>query len=843
MKNYLKTLITILFITNIATTTIASNNLIFQNGFEGSGFELPFVVAAGNTINDVSKDITVNLSSTTVRHIYLWVHNLQMLPNDAAMASFQVINSLGQSSTPVKLNNTDGVDSGIVRIRDNAKAYGGIGEGFHTLLLRIDVNKLKRSGANIPMTLTNKNIFRFYLHNEAYAEGASAYRIIGLNVYNSSYDSLLSGAARRNGPGYASDAANYIASNNSDNITEGLDLWENKTLLAKPGDSSIRAKCMDCHTSTGYDLKYFGYSNESIYKRSRFHGFNDVEAKKLTRYIRNLPTPTYGRPWNPPYQPGEVKVAGVLQPLSSRPIERWAAGAGSVGVLVKDQDMLEYVFPDTNSNGQVDQVDVDDAFRLSQINPGASYLGINLIDIPIHLQLPDWNRWLPRVHPLDIWPDFMNVNQPDPDNLRPDPYTAYINLADIIENGEIPSKWRISRIMADSANFSAEGATGYYVVTLGQEGRIVVHTPHRDLFRSASLDNTGRLNIDSLRAGSSAPYSDDMHEEYAKRALTHWMGVKYFEVHHVGGLEDKLQETLGDPNLANARGWGSTRGAVFHHAPHKTASNARYWEGRTRTYDPDNPQHMDADDQSLVMGDYLSTVWYHLEAILNPGHKQQISGNLPVDWAYNFSYFNRLDIRSGESQAMIYVATMMKNYQVRDMTAEDPIGGTFHGLALRTLAPFMVYATNQTGGQVRSDILLKLNEYSPSLYRYFLNTTLKRWMQTVKHPIFPYRYSTNNALNELDDWPRDDNMTYSTWTDQWSTYEWSVLPPKTYKPTGGDGRPRLFNSANSADNCWRLLPRLIQDGVNSALVADYKNWCKAAWPGPASNPNDWDSRL
>ncbi|MCF6226908.1 MAG: hypothetical protein L3J22_11500, partial [Xanthomonadales bacterium] len=241
MKNYLITVIVILFMTNIASTAIASNNLIFQGGFEGSGFELPFVVAAGNTTNDVSKDITVNLSSTTARHIHLWVHNLQMLPNDAAMASFQVINNLGQSSTPVKLNNTDGVDTGIIKIQDNAKAYGGIGEGFHTLLLRIDVNKLKRLGTNIPLTLTNKNTFRFYLHNEAYAEGASAYRIIGLNVYNSSYDSILSGAARWNGPGNASDAANYIASNSSTNINEGLDLWENKTLLAKPGESSIRA--------------------------------------------------------------------------------------------------------------------------------------------------------------------------------------------------------------------------------------------------------------------------------------------------------------------------------------------------------------------------------------------------------------------------------------------------------------------------------------------------------------------------------------------------------------------------------------------------------------------------
>src|SRR5438034_4566118 len=28
---------------------------------------------------------------------------------------------------------------------------------------------------------------------------------------------------------------------------------------------------------------------------------------------------------------------------------------------------------------------------------------LNPREIPISLQLPDWNHWLPRVHPLDAW--------------------------------------------------------------------------------------------------------------------------------------------------------------------------------------------------------------------------------------------------------------------------------------------------------------------------------------------------------------------------------------------------------------------------------------------------------
>src|SRR5438034_3582953 len=34
---------------------------------------------------------------------------------------------------------------------------------------------------------------------------------------------------------------------------------------------------------------------------------------------------------------------------------------------------------------------------------------LNPREIPISLQLPDWNHWLPRIHPLDAWgPAFQN---------------------------------------------------------------------------------------------------------------------------------------------------------------------------------------------------------------------------------------------------------------------------------------------------------------------------------------------------------------------------------------------------------------------------------------------------
>jgi hypothetical protein len=42
---------------------------------------------------------------------------------------------------------------------------------------------------------------------------------------------------------------------------------------------------------------------------------------------------------------------------------------------------------------------------VGQINPDLFRLdgNLNAREIPISLQLPDWNSWLPRVHPKDAW--------------------------------------------------------------------------------------------------------------------------------------------------------------------------------------------------------------------------------------------------------------------------------------------------------------------------------------------------------------------------------------------------------------------------------------------------------
>src|SRR5438477_9072912 len=126
-----------------------------------------------------------------------------------------------------------------------------------------------------------------------------------------------------------------------DSILAGQELWLTAALKANslPNAPPIRAHCADCHAYDGRDLKYFGFSNASIIARSRFHGLSDLQGQEIASYIRSVPVPSPGRPWNPPYQPGPG--------LDARPVANWAAGAGLSWALDSDLASLPFIFAPT----------------------------------------------------------------------------------------------------------------------------------------------------------------------------------------------------------------------------------------------------------------------------------------------------------------------------------------------------------------------------------------------------------------------------------------------------------------------------------------------------------------
>ena len=181
--------------------------------------------------------------------------------------------------------------------------------------------------------------------------------------------------------------------NNGSDIAAGEQLWNQRNLLADyPGGPPITASCADCHAQEGEDLEAFSFSNKSIEVRAQFHELSAEQGKQIAAYIRSQSHPRVSWPWQPPYQPGpEISSPDPdcdgFHP-DEAPQKCWTAGAGLEGVLDKDVAIADYMFP----NGVAGQQGLEVA---------ATGETLNVREIPIAFMYPDWNDWLPRVHPLD----------------------------------------------------------------------------------------------------------------------------------------------------------------------------------------------------------------------------------------------------------------------------------------------------------------------------------------------------------------------------------------------------------------------------------------------------------
>ena len=253
-----------------------------------------------------------------------------------------------------------------VNVAEPAKSYGGIGGGFATLQLTLPLP------AGCLLDRANRIHFRFNRTNGV----VSGFRVLAFHFVTAEGREILPAN------GFIEDDPNSWTAPLPDaaNIAAGKSLWQGAALTANglPGAGAIRAHCGDCHTQDGRDLKYFNFSNASIIARSRFHGLSELQGQQIASYIRSLAVENPGRPWNPPYQPGPG--------LAALPVAQWAAGAGLHWVLANDADTLPFLF-----HGKVSPA----VFR-----PDGN---LSPREIPIAMQLPDWNHWLPRVHPLDSW--------------------------------------------------------------------------------------------------------------------------------------------------------------------------------------------------------------------------------------------------------------------------------------------------------------------------------------------------------------------------------------------------------------------------------------------------------
>jgi hypothetical protein len=339
------------------------------------------------------------------RSLWLQIHGLAYRD----MVSLQV-----NSSDWLPLNND------TVAVAEPGKSYGGIGGGFSTLKLTLPLPSYT------VVEGTNTLRFRFNYSNGV----VSGFRVLAFNLLAADARPLLD-------PGlFVQDDPNTWTPplRDADSIRAGKTLWESAPLSPGGFKASplIRANCSDCHARDGRDLKYFSFSNASIVARSRFHGLSELEGQQIASYIRSLPVASPGRPWNPPYQPGPG--------LDAQPVANWSAGEMLSWALDNDSSTLPFLF---GANPQLDGSALVPRITREPFRPDGN---LNVREIPISLHLPDWNHWLPQVHPMEAWgPAFQNNEFSEwyGSNLRS--LLASPNLSASISSGRIVTafdKWR-----------------------------------------------------------------------------------------------------------------------------------------------------------------------------------------------------------------------------------------------------------------------------------------------------------------------------------------------------------------------------------------------------------------
>lgn len=530
---------------------------------------------------------TLELSATqseSVTSLWLQVHGLRY----ATQASVHV-----NEGPWTPLNND------TVSVAAAAKAFGGIGGGFSTVSLTVPLPKGSvTAGAN---TIA----FRFN-HSDGLSSG---YRVLAWNFLSTDGSKIIPSTQ------FAEDTPERWTPPLPDaaSIQAGKELWHSAALVGNSlrNRQPIKAHCADCHAQDGRDLKYFNFSNESIETRSRFHGLSALQGEQIASYIRSLPVPNPGRPWNPPYQPGPG--------LDAQPLSNWAAGAGLTWVLDNDADALQYLLAEKGTPASIASVPVsppDLRYLAAHITPELFRPDgdLNTREVPIAMQLPDWSQWLPRIHPKDAWglpfveSDFATI------------YDGGINSGG--KSKREPKSSLRTQLAVTRTRDSAHSIVPLFVQWSKTRRNFLGHVV------PAKVKWTPEL--------ADRVYSTQL-----------WQVVKTWEVTQEFGLEARGRDFVGP--TAELRTWCNT-------VPADTAP--------AETHIPDAV----GVGGSALTNVYLSASWYELQILLNSGNHRH-RDRTPVDWVYLIGQFRDLYLQSHNPEPVRLLVAVTKSLQSTDVHA------------------------------------------------------------------------------------------------------------------------------------------------------------------------------
>jgi hypothetical protein len=539
----------------------------------------------GDSGTTVSRTVTLQAEQAeSVQSLWLQTNGLRY----ANQGSVQI-----NASAWISLNND------TVAVAEPGKSFGGIGGGFATLQMTLSLPK----GA----VIAGPNIIRFRFNQ---TDGiASGYRVLAWNFMTREGSKIIPPDQ------FAEDAPESWLPPLSDavSIRAGRELWQTASLLASSLRNSpkMQAHCADCHAHDGRDLKYFNFSNVSIVTRSRFHGLSTLQGEQIASYIRSLPYSNPGRPWNPPYQPGPG--------LDEQPVSNWAAGAGLFWVLDRDIDALPHLLnqrangtstPPSYSQPTPDLRDLVRQITPEIFRPDAN---LNARQIPIALQLPDWNQWLPRIHPKDAWGSAFSNSK----------------FGELYSEETYPETTTATRTKPTLRTLFLASQSG------NSNFRTVVHgfTEWSEA-RRAFLEQFVKSNTVWSPSFTDKVYSTQL-----------WQLVKTWDMTQEFALEGRGRDLLGAS--ADSRTWVNT-------IPAETAPSA--------THIPDGTAGVGG---SALTNAYFTASWYELQILLNNGNHRHRDQS-PIDWVYMAGRIRDLYLATHRPEPTRLLVAVIKALQSTD---------------------------------------------------------------------------------------------------------------------------------------------------------------------------------
>lgn len=690
----------------------------------------------------VTSTATVNIpgSANAPASLYLQIHNVR---------------NGGMVSVAVNGSDYHDIHNHTVTFKEQDFRFGGIGGIHSTLNMFIPISA---SGTIKPSDVNIGGSNNIHIRLNGTDGNVSGIRVLKLNFRDSgSADIVPLGEFTQEDPGL------WLPPRpNAFDIQAGKELWEGKTksLVDNPVSSAtINANCASCHFDDGSDLYYFNYSNESIIARSLFHGLSQTEGEQIASYIRSIGGPKPGNPWDPPFQPGPG--------LDGQPANEWLAGAGMEAVLDTEADMLSYLFPKGTSPGSIAEV-IEHTEML------------NLRELPVAMQMPDWNTWLPRHAPEDLW-------DPAEPLYNNEPYNIYYGVKN---------------------EFETKGVAG-----LGASGDLwkTWNSLRNDTFNwlgGHRLDDKDLSNDTAVSLARQPQFS----REDMSYSIGRWIATKSMDLVRAYDLEDKKDDLVvmqsGNPNFFHEpRNLDGDKSVTFMLAPHLAANN---WDN--------------FGFQSLEVGKFNSHQWYHLALIMNGTAKQKAPMNAPLDWDYHISHTNQSYQNGGLPVGVRYLVAHIKNQQSRDIG----VGIVKSGYSQRTQFPNEWYSGNTDG---TSENWLNLDSYEPGIWPKVFEALLYEWMDIIEghdlsDPVLVERVAVPGGDKHI--FEAGDNI--------------ALDYPGSGDFFGGVKKEFIHSAWRLIPLLDRSRPNALGH-IDELLLNDFKELCSKIWPGPAGNFNDWDSRM